>query len=181
MSRVVPEKPIFTFSNGAIAQLERVGPLFAMPILKAYPPPDPPLAPGVGGEMQPNRADPDFEVALQEHDTKVQLIMNDLLLDLGISDTMEIDQVAVDRYRSIMRKAGIELPEDDRMLYIKYCCLTQEEDFAVYQAIRDYDAPSEEAIAAAANMFQRHGTRTADLGSNEVAAQEPDTLQRAGA
>ena len=181
MSRTVPPKPTFTFSNGAVATLERVGPLFAMPVLKAYPPPDPPLAPGIGGEMQPNPADDDYIKALDAHDTKVQLIMNDLLLDLGISDDMAVDQSAVDRYRTIMRKAGIELPEDDRMLYIKYCCLTQEEDFAVYQAIRDYDAPSEEAIAEAGNMFQRNGTRAADRGSDEVAAQEPDTLQREGA
>jgi hypothetical protein len=176
MSRSVPAKPTFTFSNGAVATLERVGPLFAMPILKAYPDPKPPLAPGIGGEMQPNPADPDYIQAIEEHTTMRQLIMNDLLLDLGIADDFEIDQEAVDRYRAKMRRASIELPDDDRMLYIKYCCMTQNDDFEIYQAIRSYDSPSEEAIAEAATMFQRNGTGPADRERHEVATEEPDTV-----
>lgn len=173
MSRQTPKRPTYTFVNGTTVELERVGPLFALPILQAHPTPTPPLAPGVGGQLEPNPADPDYERILEEHQQKISLLMNDVLLDMGIAENTVIDLKAVERVRRIYKKAGIDLSDDDRMVYLKYVCVGSEDDLqGVIGAIQAYDQPSEAQIEAATAMFPADGTGPADRTGDSVPAEE---------
>lgn len=159
-----PKKPTFTFANGVTVTLERVGPLFAMPIQRANPPPPPPLAPGVGGQLEPNPADPDYEATLVAHNQKVALIIQDTLIDMGVSDDLTVDLDAVNRARKIYERAGVTLDESDKMVFIKHVCVGSQEDLVgLFTAIRSYDV-TEEVVDAAAAMFQRDGRGPAALG-----------------
>jgi hypothetical protein len=171
MSRTVPLRPTFTFSNGAVATLERVGPLFAMPIMKAYPDPEPPLAPGISGEMQPNRADPDYEEALQKHQEWRANKIQDAIVDACISDDFVIDQEAVARVKRIYARAGVSIDEEDnRMIYLKYCCIGQPDELnRLLDAVRNYSTVSEAQIEAASAMFQDNGERPADPEARAMA------------
>lgn len=172
MSRSVPPKPTFTFSNGAVATLERVGPLFAMPIMKAYPDPEPPMAPGINGEMQPNPADPEYEEALARHQEWRANKIQDAIMDACISDDFVIDQDAVDRVLRIYARAGITIDEDQRMIYIKYCCLGQPDELnRLLDAVRDYSTVSEAQIEAASAMFQDTGERPTDPKARAMATE----------
>lgn len=156
-----PEKPTFTFRSGVTVTLERVGPLFALPIRKAFPPPTPPLAPGVGGLLEPNPSDPDYERDLaayqQELGTRVQMAM----LDAGIADDLEVDAAAVARVRRMAAKHGGAIEEtDDRLVYIMYCLLSDTDDVARFNAaLATYGHVTEEDVAAAAAMFSGDGGR----------------------
>lgn len=179
MSRDVPAKPTFTFRNGITVTLERVGPMYAMPIQRANPPPDPPLAPGVGGELEPNPNDPDYYRAMESYQERLRSLMNDALLDAAIGDDLEIDGAAVARLRTKAAKYGGVLEDDDRLCYIKYCLIPHTDDLELFfTALANYDNVSEEDIRAAGAMFQRPGAGQADRGRDEVAAPEPDTVQQ---
>lgn len=173
MSRLPPPKPTFTFSNGAVATLERVGPLFAMPIMRAYPDPEPPMAPGVGGEMQPNPADPDYEAALQKHQQWRAEKIQDAILDACISDDFVIDMEAVARKKRIYARAGINIDhEDNRMIYLKYCCLGEPDELErLLSTVRDYAQVTEEQIKAAQAMFQDSSERAADPEPDQMVAE----------
>lgn len=171
MSRSVPAKATYTFANGVTVALERVGPLFALPIQRANPPPDPPLAPGAFGQMEPNPADPDYAAALAAHQQKLAFIIQDALLDLGVSDDIVVDLIAVNRVREVYGRSGIELPERDKMVYIKHVLISNQDDLeGLFTAIRTYEV-SEEAIAAAGAMFPDHRAGTAVRGSAQDVAE----------
>lgn len=158
--RTPPEKPTYTFSNGVTVTLERVGPLFALPIQKANPPPDPPMAPGVGGLMEPNDADPDYHKALEAYHTRLGTLIQMAMFDAGISDDLEIDTKAVARLRRIAKEHGGEIVESDRMAYITYCLLSDTNDIAGFNAaLATYGHVAEEDIRAAGAMFPGDGGR----------------------
>lgn len=177
MSRDTPKKPTFTFRNGITVTLERVGPMYAMPIQRANPPPDPPLAPGVGGEMEPNPNDPDYHKAMEAYQRRMAELLNDALLDAAIGDDLEIDTKAIARLRKKVAKYNGVLEEDDRLCYIKYCLFSHTDDMALFfTALSEYDGVSEEDIRIAGAMFRGDGTEAADRGRDEVAAQVADTV-----
>jgi hypothetical protein len=164
MSRSVPARATYTFANGATVALERVGPLFALPIQRANPPPPPPLAPGVGGALEPNPADPDYAKTLEAHQQRIAFLIQDALLDLGVADDLPIDAAAVARVRSVYARSGVELAESDKLVYLKYVCIgSQDELERLFKAIRSYDV-SEEAIGVAGEMFPDHGDGAAAGG-----------------
>lgn len=175
--RSVKPKPTFMFSSGEIVTLERVGPLFALPIQRANPPPPPPLAPGVGGALEPNPADPDYEKTLADHNMKVLLIIQETLLDLGISDDLPgYDQARVDRVRRAYERSGITMPETDRMIWIKHVCITTQADMeGLFEAIRNYDV-TEEAITTAAEMFPSDSFGAATSGSVTASSKVPASV-----
>lgn len=155
MTRSTPDKPTFTFRNGVTVTLERVGPLFALPIRKAFPPPAPPMAPGVGGQMEPNPADPDYVIAMATYTEELQLRIQDALLDAAISDDLEIDMEAVARIRRKAEQWGAPLPERlDRLVYIKYCLISHSDDLvSLFDKVATYGHVAEEDIRAAGAMF----------------------------
>lgn len=170
------EKPTFTFSTGITVTLERVGPMVALPIERAHPPPSPPLAPGVGGMLEPNPADPDYLRALERHRVTIGLLIQDVILDAGISDDLFVDAATVARIRRVMAAHGTPIPDDesDRMVYLKYVCIGDiQRDFEAFnRALRQYDRPTEEDIGAAEATFRGHRPRLAVIGSAQNAAEE---------
>lgn len=176
MSREVSPKPTLTV-NGITITLERVGPMYAIPIVRANPPPTPPLAPGVGGEMEPNPSDPDYIAAMEAHQEFIKELTQDAYMDAAISDDLEIDHAAVARLRTKAAKRGAQLDPDDRMAYIKYCLFTDFDDITrFYEAMSDYDGVREEDVRAADAMFQRAGAGQPDRGRDEVATEEQDSV-----
>lgn len=171
MSRSIPAKASYTFANGVTVALERVGPLAALPVMEANPPPPPPLAPGFGGELEPNPADPDYDKVLKAHQNKVNMLINEVVFDLALPDDLPIDEAAVAKVRRVMAKAGATLPDDDRMVYIKYVLLgTQADIEGLHHRIRNYDV-TEEAISAAGDTFPDHRDGPAVRGDTEDAAE----------
>jgi hypothetical protein len=172
VSRDIPEKPTFTFRNGITVTLERVGPLFALPIRKAFPPPDPPLAPGVGGELEPNPADPDYARALTAYHEELGFRVQVAMLDAGISDDLEIDAAQVARIRRIAKRNGASLDdEDDRQVFIKYCLIPALDDITRFtRALAAYGTVTEEDARAAAAMFPGDGGRGAAGAGPDAAA-----------
>jgi len=133
------------------------------------------LAPGVGGLLEPNPADPDYATTLTDHAQRVALIMQDALIDMGVSDDLAVDLDAVTRVRRIYARAGVTLEESDRMVFLKHVCVGNQADLVgLFTAIRSYDV-TEEVVASAAAMFPRHGPRPtverdlADAAEIEVA------------
>lgn len=172
--RTPPEKPTFTFRNGVTVTLERVGPLFALPLRKAFPPPPPPLAPGVGGEMEPNPADPDYAKELEAYHEELGSRIQFAMLDAGISDDLEIDVAQLARLRRIAKVNGATIEDDDRMAYIKYCLISELDDIARFSAaLAAYGSISEEDIRAAGAMFSGDGGRDAAGNGTPVLAEEP--------
>lgn len=182
MSRTVQPKPTFTSRSGITVTLERVGPMYALPIQRANPPPDPPLAPGVGGEMEPNPNDPDYHRVMEAYNVRMRELLNDALLDAAIGDDLEVDEKAVARLRTKAAKYGGVLEDDDRLAYIKYCVFPHTDDIErFFEALANYDTVTEEDIRAAGAMFRGNGAGQSDRSGDAVAAEESDTVQRAGA
>lgn len=175
--RAAPEKPTFTSRSGITITLERVGPMYAMPIQRANPPPDPPLASDGHGGMEPNPNDPDYHKAMEAYQARMRELLSGALMDAAIGDDLEVDEKAVARLRRKAAKYGATLEEDDRLCYIKYCVFSHTDDLELFfTALANYDGVSEEDIRVAGAMFQRNGAEAADRGRDEVAAQEPDTV-----
>lgn len=155
--RMPPPKPVFTFANGVAVTLERVGPLIAAEIQAEHPAPSPPLAPGVGGAMEPNPADPLYDSTLAAHTNQLAMLIMDAYFDLGVSDDIEIDETAVARMRSYQARRGKDITNlTDKVVYIKYVLVTDGNDLPdLLMAIQRYDAPQEGQIAAAEATFRR--------------------------
>jgi hypothetical protein len=163
--------------KGITVTLERVGPMYAMPIQRANPPPDPPLAPGVGGEMEPNPSDPDYHKALEDYEARLRSLLNDALLDAAIGDDLEVDTAAVARLRAKAAKYGATLEADDRLAYIKYCLIPHTDDMELFfTALSEYDTVREEDIRAAGAMFRGDGTGNSDRPGDAVAAEKQDPV-----
>lgn len=175
--REVPEKPKFTTKSKITVTLERVGPMYALPIQRANPPPEPPLAPGVGGEMEPNPNDPDYHKAMEAYNVRMRELLNDALMDAAISDDLVIDTVAVARLREKAAKYGAVLEPDDRLCYIKYCVFPHTDDIErFFEALANYDTVTEEDVRAAGAMFRGNGAGQSDSGRDEMAAEVADTV-----
>ena len=151
-----PQKPQFTFSGGITVTLERVGPMVAAPVRKAFPPPQPPLAPGVGGALEPNPADPDYLRAIEAYNQEFNFRLQDVLLLQGIGDDLVVDHEAVARLRRTMADLGAPIPEteSDRLVYIKYLVVASADDIPRFvAALAHYDTPQEDDVSAASAVF----------------------------
>ena len=153
--RAVPPKPTFTFSTGVTVPLERVSPMFATNLFRANPAPQPPMAPGVGGDMEPNPADPEYARQVEEHQNHLALKANDMLIDLGVSEDIAIDAAQLARARQKAERYGIPTSGDDRLDYLYLCAIGSNNDLErLLFAISTYTSPTEEAVAAADAAFR---------------------------
>lgn len=160
--RVAPDQLTYTFPNGAkgivhplsqytIANLE-------IATRKQFPPPPVPLAPGVGGEPQPNEADPDYEVALRVYGGEHQTRLMDRLFDVAID--VQVDDQELERLSRAMERVGAPIEEfSDKVAYIKHCCLvnmgTFEHDMqALASLITGQAVPTEADVQAHVETFQ---------------------------
>lgn len=160
--RAVPDQLSFVFPNGAegiihplsqytIANLE-------IATRKQYPPPAVPLAPGVGGEMQPNEADPDYEVAVQRYQVEHQARLMDRLFDVAVD--IQVDDQELERLSRAMERVGAPIEElSDKVAYIKHCCLVNSKTFqhdmqALASLITGQAVPTEADVQAHVETFQ---------------------------
>lgn len=124
--RETPQPLTHTFPNGAVAT---VYPLSQFTIAnlgvaaqKRLPKPQPPLAPGVGGELEPNEADPTYlDETLPQWQAAQALLMNDLLIEAAVE--VDIDTRALERVRRVLERIDAPLDEvSDTVAYIKHVC-----------------------------------------------------------
>lgn len=131
----------------------------------AHKEPRPPLAKGVGGELEPNPHDPDYSAAQQAWAKQVALAAQDRWLVYAALDAVvcEIDQDAVVRKERALQLTGqpIWAPaeatpgEIAQVLYVTKICITTTDDLREFiAAVTQRSLPSEEGIAAHVATFQ---------------------------
>jgi hypothetical protein len=126
--------PTYTFKNGAVAHVHRVGQLTIAHIAATVEqqiakPPIPTFVEDIGNGPQehPNPANKDYQAALAVRHGKVNLAVMDALIDLAVD--IEIDQGEVERVKSSMERINMPLDEvSDKVLFIKHCCVTDGSD-----------------------------------------------------
>lgn len=160
--RVVPEQLSYVFPNGAegiihplsqytIANLE-------IATRKQFPPPPVPLAPGVGGELQPNEADPDYEEALRAYAAEQQSRIFDRMLEVAVD--IHVDDQELERISRAMDRVGAPIEElSDKVAFIKHCCLismeTAQRDMeTLARLITGQAIPTEADVQAHVETFQ---------------------------
>lgn len=124
--RETPPRPTHTFPNGAVATVRQLSQFtiasVELGIQKRYPKPAPPLAPGVGGALEPNEADPNYAAAVQMWQAEQQLRVLDALLELAVD--VEVDPAALDGVRGAFDRLGLPLDEiTDKVAYLKHVCV----------------------------------------------------------
>lgn len=154
--RQAPDAPTYTFPNGKVATLHAVSQFtqaaIEIGIRKAFPPPSPPLNPvnpmGAGERMEPNYEDPDYHDALRRYHAEYSQKLFAAIIDLAAD--IEVDQVALDRVRTMFERHGIPFDEpSDKVAYVKHCCIFNlaEEMPKFMAALRDLMGPKEEDVA----------------------------------
>lgn len=176
--RVVPALPAHTFKDSGITvSLRKLGPSVMTDLQttvrkewqRSDDPdkrePKPPLAPGVGGEAEPNPADPDYITA---HAAWVQRVMGEastrlLTLAALYSVECEVDTEAVARLRAAYKVSQVVADEDDaldqeqrdKIFYVtRICCATADDLKDLSIAVVRRSTPSEEGVQAHIATFQ---------------------------
>lgn len=142
----------FTFANGRTVTVTRVSPLTLQSVERSVPRPHPPLQQTDLGP-EPNYAHPEYVRAMGEWTNKINEVSLDTMLLFGVE--AEIDAEALERARSKAKRAGITLPEDDLLCYVKHICIGSLEELGALRAkILDISLPTEEKIAEAGESFK---------------------------
>jgi len=122
--------PTYTFKNGAVAHVHRVGQMTIAHIAATVEqqiakPPTPTFIEDIGNGPQehPNPANKDYQAALVVRQGKVNLAVMDALIDLAVD--IDVDPSEVERVNSSMERIKMPLSEvSDKVLFIKHCCVT---------------------------------------------------------
>lgn len=142
----------FTFANGRVVSITRVSPLTLQSVDRSVPRPQPPMQPTDLGP-EPNYAHPDYVRAMGEWTAKINEVSLDTMILFGVD--AEIDAGAVEAAQRKAARAGIALPEDNLLCYIKHICIgSLEELTALRNRILDTSLPTEEKIAEAGESFK---------------------------
>lgn len=177
--RVVPALPAHTFKDSGITvSLRKLSPLSMNEAMlavwrewqaddePAHKEPQPPLAKGVGGELEPNPADPDYIDAKKEWNKQLLIAGQERWLIFAALDAVEceVDTAAVERKRRARRLSGLPpvdarmdatQEEQDKILYVTQICITTAEESAEFiRAVTSRSTPSEEGIQAHIATFQ---------------------------
>lgn len=178
VGRVPPEPARHTFPNGATATIRRMSQFtiasLEIGIGKAYPKPAPPLAPGIGGAMEPNPADPEYAAAVQRWQLETQLRVMDAMLDYAVD--IEVDQAALDDVRTLFERVGAPLDEiSDKVAYIKHCCVFDlSRDLSAVSALIRDGIPTEADVQAHVETFRGDVERNGHLSNPRAARQSAD-------
>lgn len=159
-----------TLSTGIQVKVKKVSPFTLAAVQKRYPPPRPPMAPGVGGELEPNDADPDYLQALEDHTALRSEKVMQALFALGLD--VEIDQAALTEFKASMAALDIEITGDDKQVYIRHIAIGTKEDMdLISQAVTRTTLPTEEAVQEHLDTFsgpisgpERDGHLVAEIG-----------------
>jgi hypothetical protein len=142
----------FTFANGRTVSITRVSPLTLQSVERSVPRPQPPMQPTDLGP-EPNYAHPDYVRAVGEWTAKINEVSLDTMLLFGVE--ADIDEEALEKARAKARRAGIALPDDDHLCYLKHVCIGSLEELTrLRAAILDTSLPTEEKIADAGDSFK---------------------------
>lgn len=148
--------PIYTFKNGAVASVHRIGQMTIAHVATAaqkkiapVPVPTFEVDMGAGPKQEPNPASPAYQQAVAERQARISLMVMDALMELAVD--IAIDVAALDAVKATMELVGMPLDEiSDKVAYIKHCCIAdaQTELAALGALIRgDLEAAAEAAAA----------------------------------
>lgn len=128
--------PTYTFKNGAVATVHRIGQMTIAKVAAgverktpAVPIPTFTTDMGAGPTEQPNIASKEYQAALAERRGRINMLVMDKLIDLAID--IEIDQGALGRLKAGMERIDEPLDEiSDKVAYVKHCCVTDASELA---------------------------------------------------
>ena len=165
MARTPPALPTVDLTgSGYRVEFRPIGPLtveeIRTAVRKALPEPDPPMntVQGLDGKdtQEPNTADPDYLRALAEHDITVNTEVGERLFRLIArrSIATPVDAEAVAQLRSDMADIGVELPKDDRDVFVRHILIGSNQDMTDLQnAILRRSQPTREAVTEKVESF----------------------------
>lgn len=179
--RAVPPSLAHTFPNGAVATVRQPSQFtlaaIEIGIRAKHPKPQPPLAPGVGGELEPNPADPAYADALAAWQQDIQLHTFDALLELYVD--VAVDEGELSELTGALDRVGVALAEvSDKVAYIKHCCVRDlARDLAPVAALIRGQVPTEADVQAHVETFP--GDVGGPGSADRVRAAEQGAVQRA--
>lgn len=144
-------------TSGVRLKIRRISPILLNDIRRhlrgLYPVPRPPMVKVKIGEdekLEPNPADPDYLSMVEERNIAFSSAFLESLVHFGVEVEPDMAEVAALRELS----AGIDLPLDDKVLYVTRIALSSPTDMDVLQAaILGRAQPTEAAVADAAAQF----------------------------
>jgi hypothetical protein len=144
-------------TSGVVVRVRRIAPALLTDLRKdirrRFPKPSAPMVEvNYGNEkrVEPNPAHPDYAETLKEHATESGMAFLESLAKFGCE--CEIDNARVAELRGLAD--GMELPADDRVLYITRVLLETKSDIEVFQqAIMGLSQSTEKAVAEATERF----------------------------
>lgn len=151
-------KPHKIRDSGKVVFIKRINPLITRELIRAFPPPKPPMIEiEVLGEktMEPNDSDPDYLKAKEQHEEEFQRQLTRFMLRRGVHFEMtdEIRQ-EVKELREDMAGLSVELPENDRDVWLLYLATSSDGDVKeLFEAISRRSMPTEDSILEAAENF----------------------------
>ena len=158
--RTPPELPSVTLPvSGYTIQVRPIGPLtineLSRQIRKEIPEPKPPLNTVKGLDEKEkqveNTADPDYLDALNDHAVAVNTELSARILKLIAirSIATPVDADAVASLRADMIAVGVELPDDDREVFLKHILIANAEDMeAIQQCVIQGSQPTPEVVSS---------------------------------
>lgn len=150
-----------TISGGRVVKVVGVSPLITAEIRRSYPPPTPPIQVVIGLDEkpheEPNTGHPDYLRQVEDYNLMVEDRSRDVMFELGIIlDMDESREAELDRVLSVMRTAGINVPDhkSSKVLYVSYILIKNEDDYNLLaNVIMGKSQASEEAIQSAERTF----------------------------
>lgn len=147
--RTPPSLEEVTLSSGITVKIRKVSPFSLDAVRRLYPRPQPPIVDNDYGDGQkrrePNPADPDYLLALEEYKALLTTKITEAMLHLGIKTDIDTDAVAA--FREEIGALGVALDESDRLVYIRHILIQTEDDLQrLAEAITRKTMPTEEAV-----------------------------------
>lgn len=142
--------------SGATIRVKRISPMTLIAIERANPDPKPPLQEvdyGNGSKRrEPNPLDPAYQQALLEHQQTKNLLVLQAFIRLGVE--VEIDAARLAAYRADMQALGVELPADDKYIYVaNILCETNNDLGALRAGIEGRSIPTEQGVSDKLETF----------------------------
>lgn len=167
--RAVPPLPVHTFQDSGITvRLRKIAPntqaQLALQIQREIPKPPPPINKTELGE-EANEADPQYIRDLDEWEQKCAQALNRKMFTIAALECeCDIDRAEIERKQRSFRAAKFQWEEDTdlsdderaKVFYIEHiACVTQEDLREFYQAVTRRSQPTEAAVQAHIDSFQR--------------------------
>lgn len=153
--------PYVVKDTGITLMIKKVSPFLAAEIRRAFPEPRPPAQEVDYGDgrkvMEENPAHPDHLQALRKYNEEFELKMRKLIIQRGVAVevTDEIKREVSELREYMKTEQGIDLPADDKMVYVCNIAIGTEEDVAdLINAITKRSHPTEAEVALQAQSFR---------------------------